>query len=70
MATLTLVHDHETHNCIEVLVLRGKAGEIRRRADLLVSVKGVKHGKLTRTTTGEGGVRLRILTWRSSPGTP
>ena len=45
-----LDHDH----CLEVLVVKGKASEIRAIADALVSVKGVKHGKLTMTTTGKG----------------
>ncbi len=45
-----LDHDH----CLEVLVVKGKGSEIRKIADALVSVKGVKHGKLTMTTTGKG----------------
>ena len=45
-----LDHDH----CLEVLVVKGKASAIRKVADALVSVKGVKHGKLTMTTTGKG----------------
>ena len=45
-----LDHDH----CLEVLVVKGKVSEIREVADALVSVKGVKHGKLTMTTTGKG----------------
>ncbi len=45
-----LDHDH----CLEVLVVKGKGSEIRQVADALVSVKGVKHGKLTMTTTGKG----------------
>jgi CopG family nickel-responsive transcriptional regulator len=44
-----LDHDH----CLEVLVVKGKSSEIRKIADVLVSVKGVKHGKLTMTTTGK-----------------
>jgi len=44
-----LDHDH----CLEVLVVKGKGSEIRKVADALVSVKGVKHGKLTMTTTGK-----------------
>ncbi len=43
-----LDHDH----CLEVLVVKGKGSEIRKVADALVSVKGVKHGKLTTATTG------------------
>ena len=34
--------------------MRGKAREVRRIADDLIGVKGVKHGKLVMTTTGEG----------------
>jgi CopG family transcriptional regulator, nickel-responsive regulator len=45
-----LDHDH----CLEVLVVKGKGSEIRKVADALVSVKGVKHGKLTMTTSGKG----------------
>ncbi|WP_455379614.1 nickel-responsive transcriptional regulator NikR [Petrachloros mirabilis] len=45
-----LDHDH----CLEVLVVKGKIPQIRGVADALVSVKGVKHGKLTMTTTGRG----------------
>ncbi|WHZ17656.1 MAG: Nickel responsive regulator NikR [Nitrospira sp.] len=45
-----LDHDH----CLEVLVARGKGTDIRKVADALLSVKGVKHGKLTMTTTGKG----------------
>lgn len=44
-----LDHDH----CLEVLVVRGKGSDIKKVADALVSVKGVKHGKLTMTTTGK-----------------
>jgi CopG family nickel-responsive transcriptional regulator len=47
-----LDHDH----CLEVLVLRGKGREITRVADVLIGTKGVKHGKLVRSTTG---TRLR-----------
>ncbi len=44
-----LDHDH----CLEVLVVRGTGAEIKKVADALVSVKGVKHGKLTMTTSGK-----------------
>ena len=44
-----LDHDH----CLEVLVVKGKGSEIKKVADALLSVKGVKHGKLTMTTTGK-----------------
>jgi CopG family nickel-responsive transcriptional regulator len=48
------MHVHLDHNhCLEVLVVKGKGMEIKKVADALVSVKGVKHGKLTMTTTGK-----------------
>lgn len=50
---LSTVHVHlDHHNCLEVLLLRGKAGVVRKIADQLIAAKGVKHGKLTVTTTG------------------
>ena len=45
-----LDHDH----CVEVLVVRGKGADIKKVADTLIGTKGVKHGKLTMTTTGQG----------------
>ena len=51
---LSTVHVHlDHHNCLEVLIVRGKAGIIRTIADQLIAAKGVKHGKLTVTTTGK-----------------
>jgi len=44
----------KAYQLLEVLVVKGKVSEIREVADALVSVKGVKHGKLTMTTTGKG----------------
>jgi CopG family nickel-responsive transcriptional regulator len=51
---LSTVHVHlDHHNCLEVLLVRGKASLIRKIADELIASKGVKHGKLTVTTTGK-----------------
>lgn len=51
---ISALHVHlDAHNCLEVLVVRGKAREVKRIADELIGVKGVKHGKLVMTTTGE-----------------
>lgn len=48
------LHVHlDAENCLEVLVIRGKSGEIRRIAHKLIGIKGVKHGKLTLTMTGK-----------------
>lgn len=47
----THIHvDH--HNCLEVIILRGQANLIKRVSDELLSTRGVKHGKLSMTTTG------------------
>jgi len=48
----THIHlDH--HNCLEVIAVRGKTAMIRKIADNLISLRGVKHGKLVMTTTGK-----------------
>jgi len=49
------LHVHlDAHHCLEVVVLKGKARDIKRLAEELIGTKGVKHGKLMTTTTGEG----------------
>jgi CopG family nickel-responsive transcriptional regulator len=50
IATLHAHLDH--HNCLEALVVRGPSARIKAMADRLIAAKGVKHGKLTVTTTG------------------
>jgi CopG family nickel-responsive transcriptional regulator len=50
---LSTLHVHLDHdNCLEVLVVRGKAAAVQKIADSLISTKGVKHGRLTLTTSG------------------
>jgi CopG family nickel-responsive transcriptional regulator len=50
---LSTLHVHLDHDhCLEVLVVRGKASEVRKLADTLISTNGVKHGRLTITSTG------------------
>lgn len=50
---ISALHVHlDAHNCLEVLVVRGKAAVVKKIADALIGVKGVKHGKLVMTTTG------------------
>ena len=52
-AIVSALHVHlDEHNCLEVVVLKGKAGEVKKIADELIGAKGVKHGKLVSTTTG------------------
>jgi len=51
---LSSLHVHlDHHNCLEVLILKGEGGRIRKLGQKLISTKGVKHGKLALTTTGQ-----------------
>ncbi len=51
---ISTMHVHlDSHNCLEVLVVKGKAREINIIADRLIGTKGVMHGKLTTTTLGK-----------------
>jgi CopG family nickel-responsive transcriptional regulator len=50
---LSTLHVHLDHdNCLEVLVVKGKARQVEKLAESLISTKGVKHGRLTITTSG------------------
>lgn len=54
-AIVSAMHVHlDAHNCLEVVVVRGTASKVKQLADELIGTKGVKHGKLVTTTTGEG----------------
>jgi CopG family transcriptional regulator, nickel-responsive regulator len=44
ISTLHAHLDHDT--CLEVVLLRGKSGEVQQLADKLISTKGVRHGRL------------------------
>jgi CopG family nickel-responsive transcriptional regulator len=47
---LSTTHIHiDHHNCLEVLVLKGKIGDIQKLADNIKSLKGIKHGELVIT---------------------
>lgn len=51
---VTSLHVHlDHHNCLEVLVLKGPGDRVRKLGQRLISTKGVKHGKLSLTTTGQ-----------------
>lgn len=48
LTTVASMHIHlDHHNCLEVIILKGRTGEIQKLADRLISLKGVKLGKLT-----------------------
>ena len=51
---ISTMHLHmDEDNCLEVLVVKGMVDKIKSIADKLISTRGVKHGKLTMTTTGK-----------------
>ena len=50
MSTLRIHLDDR--NCLEVIVMRGRAAEIVALANSLLGIKGVTHGNLTVTTSG------------------
>ncbi|HXK61513.1 MAG TPA: nickel-responsive transcriptional regulator NikR [Acidobacteriota bacterium] len=55
-AIISTLHVHLTpHLCLEVLLLRGKAKEIKKVADGLIATKGVQHGRLVMTAVGREG---------------
>ena len=52
---ISSAHIHlDHHNCLEVIILKGKSVLIKKIADDLLSTRNVKHGKLIMTTTGSG----------------
>jgi CopG family nickel-responsive transcriptional regulator len=52
-AIVSTLHVHlDAHHCLEVIVVRGSAAQVKRLADELIGTKGVKHGKLVLTTAG------------------
>ena len=50
---ISTMHIHlDGHYCLEIIAMRGASAEISAIAESLLGVKGVKHGRLTATTTG------------------
>lgn len=48
------VHIHLDHNnCLEVILLKGRCSDITALSDRIIGMRGVKHGKLTFTSTGK-----------------
>lgn len=53
-AILCSTHIHlDAHNCLEVIIVRGVSAQVQAIADGLLSARGVKHGELVCTTTGQ-----------------
>jgi CopG family nickel-responsive transcriptional regulator len=47
---LSTQHVHLNHEtCLETIVVRGKASELTRLADQIITLKGIHHGKLIMT---------------------
>lgn len=45
---VSTLHVHvSAHDCMEILVLRGKNSEVKALANRIMGMKGVKHGQLT-----------------------
>jgi CopG family nickel-responsive transcriptional regulator len=53
-AILSSMHVHLDHdNCLEVILVKGKAQVVQKLANALIATKGVKHGRFTATTPHE-----------------
>ena len=51
--TIATMHSHATQSdCIEIVMLKGRASIIKSLADKLISTKGVKHGQLVMSAVG------------------
>lgn len=51
---LAAMHVHlDHHNCLEVIVMKGRGGDLRDLANGMLSLRGVKHGRLVITSTGK-----------------
>lgn len=52
---LSTMHIHLDHDhCLEIVAVRGTGRQIEELATRLIGMKGVRHGKLTATSTGRG----------------
>ncbi|MEK6202356.1 MAG: nickel-responsive transcriptional regulator NikR [Desulfobulbaceae bacterium] len=51
VATTHVHMDHD--NCLEVIIIRGKAAELQGLANSLIALRGVRYGKLAMNSTGE-----------------
>jgi CopG family transcriptional regulator, nickel-responsive regulator len=61
---ISSLHVHLDHdNCLEVLVVRGRASVVRSVAEHLIAVRGVKDGKLMLTTTRKRPAGVNALSY-------
>jgi CopG family transcriptional regulator, nickel-responsive regulator len=51
---VSTTHVHMDHdNCLEVIVVKGKAREVQELADRLTALRGVRNGNLAMSSTGK-----------------
>jgi len=48
----THIHLNEEY-CLEVVVMKGRSGDVQHLGDRMLSLRGVKHGRLVITSAGE-----------------
>lgn len=47
-------HIHlDNDNCLEVVILRGESSDVKRLAEKMIALRGIKHGKVVHTTEGK-----------------
>jgi CopG family nickel-responsive transcriptional regulator len=55
LQTISSMHIHlDEHDCLEVIVLRGRVGKINKMAEGIISLKGVKLGRINLVATEPG----------------
>lgn len=55
LETISSMHIHlDEHDCLEVIILRGRVGQINKMAESLISLKGVKLGRINLMATETG----------------
>ncbi len=51
---VSTTHIHMDHdNCLEVIIVRGKAGEVQQLADSLQALRGIRNTSLSMSSTGK-----------------
>jgi CopG family transcriptional regulator, nickel-responsive regulator len=51
---ISTTHAHLDHDtCLEVVIVKGKAREVQKLSDLILSTKGVQHGRLVMSIPGK-----------------
>jgi CopG family nickel-responsive transcriptional regulator len=56
LQTISAMHIHlDEHDCLEVIVLRGRIGEIKKTAENIICLKGVKLGRINFVATEQDG---------------